>query len=124
MGIAQRELKDANRWREIADLNGITDPSKLAAGTLLKLPSGTSSGQLAGGSESASNNSSNRSNSSEEAALPETYVVRPNETPGEISKRFYNTTKHWRKLLEFNGMRDPKQLRAGQKLKIPPLSQL
>jgi Contractile injection system tube protein len=32
--IASKELGDASRWHEIADLNGIDDPFKLKAGTL------------------------------------------------------------------------------------------
>jgi LysM domain len=36
--IAQRELGNANRWKEIADLNGIRDPNKISPGQILKLP--------------------------------------------------------------------------------------
>lgn len=36
--IAARELGNASRWREIADLNGITNPNRVTVGTVLKLP--------------------------------------------------------------------------------------
>lgn len=36
--IARREMKNENRWREIAQLNGLKDGAKLAAGTKIKLP--------------------------------------------------------------------------------------
>lgn len=36
--IAQRELGNGNRWQEIADLNGIRDPRRLAVGQVLRLP--------------------------------------------------------------------------------------
>lgn len=36
--IAERVLRDARRWKEIADLNGIADPYKLRPGQTLKLP--------------------------------------------------------------------------------------
>ncbi len=36
--IAERQLKDASRWREIAALNRSVDPHKLAAGARIKLP--------------------------------------------------------------------------------------
>jgi hypothetical protein len=36
--IAARELGDARRWREIADLNGIRDPRAITAGQTLRLP--------------------------------------------------------------------------------------
>ncbi len=37
-GIAERVLKDANRWREIARLNGLKDANKLIPGARLRLP--------------------------------------------------------------------------------------
>lgn len=36
--IARREMKNENRWREIAQLNGLKEGAKLAAGTRIKLP--------------------------------------------------------------------------------------
>lgn len=36
--IAARELGDANRWVEIAQLNGIRDPRNIAPGQVLRLP--------------------------------------------------------------------------------------
>jgi nucleoid-associated protein YgaU len=36
--IARREMKNENRWREIAQLNGLKEGVKLAAGTRIKLP--------------------------------------------------------------------------------------
>jgi len=36
--VAARELGDARRWREIADLNGIRDPRAVKAGQVLRLP--------------------------------------------------------------------------------------
>lgn len=38
--IAQRELGDPNRWREIAQANGISDPRRLQAGQSLVIPGG------------------------------------------------------------------------------------
>ena len=36
--VAMRELGTWTRWKEIADLNGIADPAKVRAGTVLLLP--------------------------------------------------------------------------------------
>lgn len=36
--IAARELGDASRWGEIADLNGIRDPRSITIGTILRMP--------------------------------------------------------------------------------------
>jgi hypothetical protein len=38
MSIAARELGDARRWHEIAELNGIRDPRAIAIGQVLRLP--------------------------------------------------------------------------------------
>jgi hypothetical protein len=38
MSVAARELGDARRWREIADLNGIRDPRAITVGRVLRLP--------------------------------------------------------------------------------------
>jgi nucleoid-associated protein YgaU len=37
-GIAQRELGDSKRWREIAKLNNIRDPRSIDPGDELRLP--------------------------------------------------------------------------------------
>src|SRR5262249_51210098 len=38
LSIAARELGDADRWVEIAQLNGIRDPRSIAPGQVLRLP--------------------------------------------------------------------------------------
>jgi LysM domain-containing protein len=38
VSIAARELGDPNRWREIADLNGLRDPRAIVVGQVLRLP--------------------------------------------------------------------------------------
>jgi hypothetical protein len=38
LSIAARELGDANRWVEIAELNGIRDPRSLTIGQVIRLP--------------------------------------------------------------------------------------
>jgi nucleoid-associated protein YgaU len=37
-GIAERYLNDPRRWREIASINGLDEPNKIAPGTRIKLP--------------------------------------------------------------------------------------
>lgn len=37
-GIAAKQLNNAGRWHEIANLNGIRDPRRLQIGTVLRLP--------------------------------------------------------------------------------------
>jgi hypothetical protein len=38
LSLAARELGDARRWREIADLNGIRDPRAIRVGQVIRLP--------------------------------------------------------------------------------------
>lgn len=47
----------------------------------------------------------------------ETYKVNTGDTAYRIALRYGIT---WQELLEFNGMKDPQKLQAGQVLKIPP----
>lgn len=50
-----------------------------------------------------------------------TYVVRKGDTLQEISKKFYGTTKSWRKIADANKskVKDPNKLQIGTKLVIP-----
>lgn len=50
-----------------------------------------------------------------------TYVVRKGDTLQSISKKFYNTTRNWRKIHEANKstLKDPNKLTIGTKLVIP-----
>jgi len=50
-----------------------------------------------------------------------TYVVQSGDTLFSISRKFYRSPKHWKKILEANekNIRDPKKLTVGQTLVIP-----
>jgi nucleoid-associated protein YgaU len=50
--------------------------------------------------------------------MPKTHVVASGETLGDISLKYYNTTKNWKKIAEVNKV-DPMSLVVGQKLEIP-----
>jgi len=49
-----------------------------------------------------------------------THVVRPGETLSGISRQYYGTTRFKDLLQQANGIADPKSLRAGQTIRIPP----
>jgi nucleoid-associated protein YgaU len=38
LSVAARELGDASRWHEIADLNGIRDPRAITRAQVIRLP--------------------------------------------------------------------------------------
>src|SRR5438094_3430191 len=50
-----------------------------------------------------------------------TYVVRSGDTLFSISRKFYKSPKHWKKILDASrkNIRDPKKLTVGQTLVIP-----
>lgn len=108
--IARRELGDGARADELMAYNGISDPRRLRIGQVLQIPPG-----------SVKAASPSRTPEAAGAARVESYTVRRGDTPGEISQRVYGRSKHWRYLLEANGIQDPLKLRVGQVLQVPPL---
>lgn len=48
------------------------------------------------------------------------YVIKKGDTLSEISQRIYGTSRLWRRILEANPGIDPRALRIGQKIIIPP----
>jgi LysM repeat protein len=55
------------------------------------------------------------------ARAPRTYVVRDGDTLASISRRFYKSSSHWKKIRAANQniVDDPGKLKAGQTLTIP-----
>lgn len=47
------------------------------------------------------------------------YTVRKGDTLGGISKRFFGSTKHWKKIANANGIDNPAGLKVGRVIKIP-----
>ena len=41
------------------------------------------------------------------------------DTLSSIAAKFYRDASKWRKIADANGIRDPKNLKIGQKLRIP-----
>ncbi|MFC7341301.1 GH25 family lysozyme [Saccharopolyspora griseoalba] len=76
-------------WREIARLNGISDPDLIYVGQVLKVPGG---------------------------AAPETYVVQPGDTLSGIGAKLGVDS---REIARVNGIADPNQIQVGQRLTIP-----
>jgi nucleoid-associated protein YgaU len=111
--IAKRELGDGDRWKEIADLNRLRAPYRVRLGQRIQLPEG--------GTRKAAD-ASNLDSGAPKAAPKEgsSYKVAPNETAMHISQRFYKTSKHWQHILDYNGIKDARDLRAGQTIRIPP----
>jgi len=89
--------------KKLMALNGITNPKSLRAGKKIKV------------SGDASPSSGSSSSSKSGGAATSTYVVKSGDSPGVIAERFGMSTKQ---LMAMNGIKDPRRLRAGMKLKV------
>jgi len=90
----------------LLQLNGIKDPKGLQIGTKLTVPGAPSSGQGSSGQGSGGQAGGGRGN----------YTVKSGETISEIADRYGISTN---RLLELNGIRDPKGLQAGSRISVP-----
>lgn len=52
-------------------------------------------------------------------AATRTYVVKAGEHLGEIAARQLGKASRWREIARLNGIRDPKSVKAGQRIKLP-----
>jgi nucleoid-associated protein YgaU len=53
------------------------------------------------------------------ASRPKTYTVRSGETLYKISDQFYGDVTKWRKIADANGIKDPKMLVDGSRIRLP-----
>ena len=91
----------------LLQLNGIKDPKGLQIGTKLTVPGAPSSPSRGGSSQgSGGQGGGGRGN----------YTVKSGETISEIADRYGTSTN---RLLELNGIRDPKGLQVGSRLTVP-----
>jgi len=91
----------------LLQLNGIKDPKGLQIGTKLTVPGAPSSPSRGGSSQgSGGQGGGGRGN----------YTVKSGETISEIADRYGISTN---RLLELNGIRDPKGLQVGSRLTVP-----
>lgn len=109
--IAERELGDPSRSREIERLNGVA-PEDLRVGQKLKLPSraATASPTPTGGSTTSA------------PTVPDgarLHSVRKDEYLIDISEKYYGTTSRWKVIADANPGVNPNRLVVGQKLVIP-----
>ncbi len=109
--IAARELGDAKRWRDLLRWNGITDERKLSVGQELKIYTQTTAVEAAASERATSVG----------VVPPGTYhIVEAGEILGRISQEYYGTTKEVDRILAANHIQDPRKIKVGQKLLIPP----
>lgn len=108
--IAEKELGDGSRYKEIKTANGLTSDT-IHTGQVLKIPGkgGTSSSGSGSGSGSGSSGTSS-------GKTEQTYTVKPGDTLSKIAAK-YGTTHQ--KLASYNGIANPDKINVGQVIKIP-----
>lgn len=107
--IAERELGDPSRARDIERLNGIA-PEDLRVGQKLKLPSRAAT---------ASPAPTTAGTTTAPPAGARTHTVQRDEYLVDISEKYYGTTTRWKLIADANPGVNPNRLLVGQKLVIP-----
>ena len=107
---------------QLMALNGITDPHAIKAGQRLKLTpdettkssetSGAPSSDDSGGTDFAATESKDKPVAKQAKSM---HTVRRGETVGQIASRYGMGTKE---LMALNGVKDPRRIKTGQKLKV------
>lgn len=118
--IAQKFFGSRGKAEIIASANPLVDPTRIRAGRVIRIPKDPANIQ---GKPTAKTPAS-----SPEAVKPsgqKTYTVASGDTLSGISRDQYGTSKHADLILKANRnvIREPKDLRAGQVLVIPPAPQ-
>jgi nucleoid-associated protein YgaU len=111
--IARKEYGSEEHWRWLAEVNGIKNPGKLKIGDLIQLPP-RPTGPVAAGAPATP------ASAVPAVAAGTQHLVKKGETIGEISQRYYGTSKDWKRILDANGLKRAEDLKAGQTLVIPP----
>jgi nucleoid-associated protein YgaU len=104
--ISRKVFGTETHAQAIMDLNGITDARRLQAGMVLRLPD---PGQVESPASVATNDG-------------RSYTVVSGDSPARISRKLFGTEAYAVRLMEANGIQDPRRLRVGQVLRIPDLN--
>ncbi len=122
--IAKKVYNAGKHWERIAKANPEADTNRLREGQKLLVPPLPET-PAAGGTDGATGGSATATadgNVTTDVDGTRYYVVAADDTGGfwDISKKAYNTGKHWELVAKANPQIDPRALRAGMKVKIPP----
>ena len=121
-GIAADYLGAGWRWEQIAAANPNVDPDRMREGTTLVIPGAR---PKEGSRPAAANSRELAGGADRERQQPTTppkvrfHVVKDGETLSEIAA-FYYDDNDWNRIRKANRLKDPKDLRTGARLVIPP----
>ena len=107
--IASRELGSYRKWREIASLNNITDPSRIMPGRMLRLP------EVVG---------STRLTITENPTIvistgAKLHIIQEGETLSSIAGDYYDDVNKYGVIADANPTVDPSRLKIGSTITIP-----
>ena len=111
--VAQEQLGDAQRWRELAAFNKLGADGQVTFGQLIYLPE---AGQVMTAPEPVPGAGDRHQ---VKPGIRQHTVAR-GEYLGGISSRYYGTSKETARILAANNLKNADQIRAGQVLLIPP----
>ncbi len=112
--ISDKCFGTSKRWKEIQELNGITDPTKIYVGMKLRLP-----GAVVAQATSASPVQPVSIVTRTAPAAKGTYVVKKGDVLSVIAQRELGSSKRWREIVALNPKVDPKKLHEGAVLRMP-----
>ncbi|MEM7681705.1 MAG: LysM peptidoglycan-binding domain-containing protein [Planctomycetota bacterium] len=110
--IAEAQYGDDRHWRTIAQANPSVDPTRLAVGQKLRMPSRASLPDLDPTDPVV-----------EDPGQGRRYRIRPGDTLSEISQEVYGTAASWQLIYNANRQAigdNPSKLSPGMTLSIPP----
>jgi LysM repeat protein len=126
-GPHAKDVKESIKRDEIAALTALSGDSVITRAEAARLRNENltlhkeleTRGSLSRGVLSQANDASSKKTGPKKAG--QTYVVQSGDTLFSISRKFYNSPKRWKQILEANkrNIRDPKDLTIGQTLVIP-----
>ena len=112
MSISQTFYGRSDYYDEIAYLNNISDPSMIRAGDVIYLPNDFRELEFCGQDDKWM----------EGDVLY--YTFGPNDTLWALASKFYGDGMYWKPLAVYNGISDPKKIKDGKVIQIPPFSYL
>ena len=119
--IARRELGNASRWRDVAKLNGISDPNLVRVGQVLTLPQAGKAAAKPAAQKVAKGKqgSSAKKRASASSGGAGEYIVAKGDVLSRIAERQLGSSKRWREIVALNPGLNPSKLHVGARLVMP-----
>lgn len=114
MSISQRFYGRSDYYDEIAFLNGIENPSLIRAGDVIYLPDNSRELEFCGQDENWVDVNTNIIY----------YTFGPKDTLWNLAFNYYGDGRYWKCLAAYNGITNPKKIRDGKVIMIPPFANL